>query len=112
DLDGLLKRLEALSPALDELREQRKAAKEARLAEALAAKTRIADTAEKIAASNDWRSGADKLRELLDEWKGLARLDRGTDDALWHRFSSARTSFTRQRKAHFSDVQSQREQAK
>lgn len=112
DLDSLSKRLDALSPALDELREQRKAAKEARTAESLAAKTRIVETAEKIAAGTDWRNGADKLRELLDEWKALARLDRATDDALWHRFSSARTSFTRLRKTHFTEVHAQREGAK
>lgn len=112
DLDSLTKRLDALSPAIEELREQRKAAKEARVAEALAEKTRIVEAAEKIAASTDWRNGADKLRELLDEWKALARLDRTTDDALWHRFSSARTSFTRLRKTHFADVNAQRESAK
>jgi hypothetical protein len=44
--------------------------------------------------------------------EGLARLDRATDDALWHRFSSARTSFTRLRKTHFADVHAQREGAK
>jgi hypothetical protein len=112
DLDSLSKRLDALSPAIDELREQRKAAREARTAEALVAKTRIVETAEKIAAGTDWRNGADRLRELLDEWKALARLDRATDDALWHRFSSARTSYTRLRKTHFADVHAQRESAK
>jgi vacuolar-type H+-ATPase subunit I/STV1 len=112
DLDSLANRLDALSPAVDQLREQRKAAKEARIAEALATKTRIVETAEKIAASTDWRNGADRLRELLDEWKALSRLDRATDDALWHRFSTARTSFTRLRKTHFADVNAQRESAK
>jgi hypothetical protein len=112
DLDSLAKRLEALSPAIDELRQQRKAAREARTAESLAEKNRIVDEAEKIAAGTDWRNGADRLRELLDEWKALARLDRATDDALWHRFSSARTSFTRLRKTHFADVHAQRESAK
>jgi hypothetical protein len=112
DLDSLAKRLDALSPAIAELREQRKAAREARVAEALIEKTRIVEAAEKIAAGTDWRDGADKLRELLDEWKALARLDRATDDALWHRFSSARTSYTRLRKTHFADVHAQREGAK
>jgi len=112
DLDSLSARLDALSPAIDELRQQRKAAREARTAEALVAKTRIVETAEKIAAGTDWRNGADRLRELLDEWKALARLDRATDDALWHRFSSARTSYTRLRKTHFAEVHTQRESAK
>jgi hypothetical protein len=112
DLDGLLVRLDSLAPAVEKLREERKAAKEARLAEALTAKTLIVETAEKLAAGTDWRNGADKLRALLDEWKALARLDRKTDDELWHRFSAARTTYTRQRKTHFADVQADRERAK
>jgi hypothetical protein len=111
-LDSLLKRLDALAPAVEKLRLERKAARETKLAEALAAKTRIVETAEKIAAGTDWRNGADTLRALLDEWKALARLDRKTDDELWHRFSAARTTYTRQRKTHFADVHTEREQAK
>ena len=112
DLDSLLAQLDALAPALDKLREERKAARETKIAEARAAKTRIVETAEKLAAGSDWRNGADKLRALLDEWKALARLDRKTDDELWHRFSAARTTYTRQRKTHFADVHADREQAK
>jgi hypothetical protein len=112
DLDALLARLDALEPQLGELREKRKAEREAKLSEALAAKTRIVETAEKIAAGSDWRHGADTLRNLLDEWKALARLDRKSDDELWHRFSSARTSYTKRRKTHYADVHSQRAEAK
>ncbi|MGH3459725.1 DUF349 domain-containing protein [Aeromicrobium sp.] len=111
DLDSLLKRLDALAPVIEKQREERKAARAVKAAEALTAKTRIADDAEKIAAGSDWRGGADKLRALLDEWKSLARLDRKTDDELWHRFSSARTAYTRHRKAHFAEQNTQREAA-
>ncbi len=111
DLDSLLKRLDALAPVIAQQREERKAARAAKTAEALTAKTRIAEDAEKIAAGSDWRGGADALRALLDEWKTLARLDRKTDDELWHRFSSARTAYTRRRKAHFAEQNVQREAA-
>lgn len=112
DLDSLLARLDTLAPAVEKLREERKAARETRLAEALAAKTAIVETAEQLAAGSDWRNGADKLRALLEEWKALARLDRKTDDELWHRFSAARTTYTRLRKTHFADVHADRERAK
>ncbi|UPK76956.1 DUF349 domain-containing protein [Nocardioidaceae bacterium SCSIO 66511] len=111
DLDGLLRRLDALAPRIDEQREQRKEAKAQRLAEARTAKEAIVERAEKISTGNDWRKGADTLRELLDQWKALPRLDRPTDDALWHRFSSARTSYTRRRKAHFAEQHEQRQSA-
>ena len=44
--------------------------------------------AEKLAAGNDWRGGVNRFRALLDQWKALPRLDRTTDDELWHRFST------------------------
>ncbi|WP_040320117.1 DUF349 domain-containing protein [Aeromicrobium marinum] len=112
DLAALLTRLEALAPGIEKQREERKVAKQAKQAEALVAKQRIADAAEKIAAGRDWKSGSDRLRELLEEWKALARLDKATDDELWHRFSAARTAHTRQRKAHFAEQSTLRDAAK
>ncbi|MCD9198190.1 DUF349 domain-containing protein [Aeromicrobium wangtongii] len=112
DLDSLVKRLDALQPAIDEQREQRKAERAAKVAEAQTEKTRIADEAEKIAAGSDWKNGADKLRALLDEWKALPRLSKSADDELWHRFSSARTAYTRRRKAHFGEQSTLRDAAK
>ena len=71
-------------------REKRKAERAKKLVEAHAEKERIATEAERLAAGNDWRGGADKLRELLDQWKALPRLERSADDALWRRFSGSR----------------------
>ena len=65
----------------------------------------IADTSRgKRSAHVDLRTekGRATLRELLATWKELPRLDRATDDALWRRFSTARTTYTRARKAHFA----------
>ncbi|KQV76710.1 DNA repair protein [Aeromicrobium sp. Root344] len=112
DLDSLLKRLDALQPAIDKQREQRKVERAAKVAEAQTEKTRIADEAEKIAAGSDWKAGADKLRALLDEWKALPRLSKSADDELWHRFSTARTAYTRRRKTHFGEQSTLREAAK
>ena len=111
DLDGLRARLDGLAPVVAEQREKRKAERAAKVEEAREAKTRIADEAESIAAGTDWRHGVTRLRELLDEWKALPRLDKTSDDSLWHRFSSARTTYTRHRKQHFAELSSKREEA-
>ena len=111
DLDGLRSRLEALTPLVAQQREKRKAERAAKVEEARAAKTKIATEAETIAAGTDWRHGVTRLRELLDEWKALPRLDKSSDDELWHRFSSARTTYTRHRKQHFAELSSKREEA-
>ncbi|MEO6472965.1 MAG: DUF349 domain-containing protein [Aeromicrobium sp.] len=111
DLETLAKRLDALQPAIEKQRAERKAARAAKAEEAVTEKSRIADLAEALAKSDDWRAGADRLRELLDEWKALPRIDKKTDDALWHRFSSARTTYTRRRKTHFGEQATLRDAA-
>ena len=112
DLASLTGRLDALSPVLASQRKARKEEKAQRAVESKTAKEGIAAEAEKIAEGSDWRGGANRLRDLLDQWKALPRIDRASDDALWRRFSSARTTYTRRRKAHFAEQHEKRESAR
>lgn len=112
DLEGLSGRLETLTSQIAVQREQRKAERAAKLASARNDKERIAAEAETLAQGQDWRNGANRLRELLDEWKALPRLEKAVDDALWRRFSTARTTYTRHRKAHFGELNEKREGAR
>ena len=99
-------------PVIAEHRAERKAARSRQTQEAREAKERFVLEAEKLAAGNDWRGGVNRFRALLEQWKALPRLDRATDDELWHRFSSARTTYTRRRKAQFAQLAEQRESAR
>jgi Domain of Unknown Function (DUF349) len=112
DLDALDRRVEALSGLIGTQREKRRAERARKLDEAKVEKERIATEAEKLATSNDWKAGADRLRALLDEWKELPRLEKAADDALWRRFSTARTTYTRRRKQHFAELNEKREGAR
>lgn len=112
DLDGLSVRLDALLPKVADQRAARKAERAKATAEAKEVKERFVVEAEALAAGNDWRGGVNRFRDLLDEWKKLPRLDRATDDQLWHRFSTARTTYTRRRKAQFARESEQREVAR
>jgi hypothetical protein len=112
DLAALVARLDSLGPVLAQQRSARKAEKAQRVAESKAQKEKLVAEAEKIAAGSDWRHGANRLREILDQWKALPRIDRASDDALWKRFSSARTTYTRHRKAHFAEQDEKREAAR
>jgi hypothetical protein len=112
DVIALTARLDALRPVISQQREQRKAERARRVEDARTRKQEIVATAEKVAAGRDWRNGANRLRELLDEWKALPRLDRATDDELWHRFSAARTAYTKARKSHFAEQDEKRADAK
>lgn len=112
DLAALTARLDALIPVIATQREARKAERAARIAEARAAKEQIVAEAEALARSSDWRNGANRLRDLLEQWKALPRIDRAGDEALWKRFSTARTAYTRRRKAHFAELNEKREAAR
>ncbi|POX36934.1 DUF349 domain-containing protein [Streptomyces sp. Ru73] len=112
DLDALRTRLDALVRTVEARREERKAAKARQTDEARAAKEKLVAEAEELAQSEQWRVAGERLRALVDTWKGLPRLDRKSDDELWHRFSHARSAFSKRRKAHFASLDAQREQAR
>lgn len=112
DLAALSARLDALDAVIGEQRAVRRAERAKAQEAARAEKDSIATEAETLASGEDWRSGADRLRALLDRWKALPRLERKADDALWHRFSTARTTYTRRRRSHFAEQAGEREDAK
>ncbi|MFJ3924376.1 DUF349 domain-containing protein [Streptomyces sp. NPDC090022] len=112
DLDALKVRLDKLVATVESRREERKVAKAKQTDEARKAKEELVTEAEQLAQSDQWRSAGERLRALVDTWKGLPRLDRKSDDELWHRFSHARSAFSKRRKAHFASLDAQREDAR
>jgi hypothetical protein len=112
DLVSLAARLDALAPVIAAQRAARREERAQKTAESKAEKEKLVAEAERLAEGTDWRNGANRLRELLATWKELPRLDRATDDALWRRFSTARTTYTRHRKAHFAEEHERRDAAR
>src|SRR5690606_27121094 len=112
DLDELARRLDRIEQRIEERRAERRAARARALEEARMRKEQVAAEAEQISEGDDWRNGADRLRALLEVWKSLPRLDRATDDALWRRFSTARTHYTRRRKAQLAERAERRDEAR
>ncbi len=112
DLPSLLTRLDSFGELIGQQREVRKAERAQKQAEAKVEKERIVGEAEKLAAGTDWRNGANRLRDLLDQWKALPRIDRPSDDSLWRRFSTARTAYTKARKSHFAEQHEKRDGAR
>ncbi|HRA05744.1 MAG TPA: DUF349 domain-containing protein [Propionicimonas sp.] len=112
DLASLLTRLENLQPLLAEQAEVRKAERSKQLEATRETKEKMVTEAEALALGTDWRGGVNRFRTLLEEWKALPRIDRASDDALWHRFSAARTTYTRRRKSQFAEQAAKRDSAK
>ncbi|MGV9774576.1 DUF349 domain-containing protein [Streptosporangium sp. NPDC003464] len=110
DLDALLGRLTALTELVAQRREEVKAARDVARAEAKDVKERIVAEAERIADdTTHWKTGGERLRQLVEEWKAAERIDRVTEAALWKRLSAARTAFAKRRKAYFAGLDEQRE---
>ncbi|NEC87183.1 DUF349 domain-containing protein [Streptomyces sp. SID12501] len=112
DLVALRVRLDKLVETVETRREERKQQRAKQSDEARGAKEALVVEAEELAQSDQWRSAGERLRALVDTWKGLPRLDRKSDDELWHRFSHARSAFSKRRKAHFASLDAQREDAR
>ncbi|PJN27706.1 DUF349 domain-containing protein [Kitasatospora sp. CB02891] len=112
DLESLAKRLDTLAGEIETRQSERKAARAKAQEETRAAKEALVAEAEQLAESNQWREAGDRLRALVDSWKALPRLDRKSDDELWHRFSHARSVFSKHRKAHFAALDSERDNAR
>ncbi|GAA0687182.1 DUF349 domain-containing protein [Kitasatospora atroaurantiaca] len=112
DLDALAKRLDTLSSEIESRQVERRAARAKAQDETRTAKEKLVAEAEQLAESTQWREAGDRLRALVDIWKGLPRLDRKSDDELWHRFSHARSVFSKHRKAHFATLDAERDHAR
>jgi hypothetical protein len=67
--------------------------------------------AESLAESTQWKATGERFTALLESWKAAPRIDRGREQALWKRFSAARTSFDRRRRQHFASRDAERKEA-
>ncbi|MDQ0963111.1 FtsZ-binding cell division protein ZapB [Streptomyces sp. B4I13] len=112
DLQALRERLDKLVATVESRREERRQQRAKQSDQARHAKEDLVTEAEQLAQSDQWRAAGERLRALVDTWKGLPRLDRKSDDELWHRFSHARSAFSKRRKAHFAQLDAQREDAR
>nr|WP_185732050.1 DUF349 domain-containing protein [Actinomyces bowdenii] len=120
DLEGLRARFAALRTVAAERRAAVAAERAAAKEQALKDRTAIVERAEAIAAQDpartQWKNSGAELRELLETWKEAQRrgprLDRGSEDGLWKRFSHARTTFDRHRRQFFSELDAKQSKVK
>lgn len=81
---------------------ERQAQKAAQRAEALAKREALVVEAEGLSNSTQWKATGERFRTILEEWKALPHADRNSEQALWKRFSAARTHFDKARRTHFA----------
>ena len=112
DLAALSARLDKIGRIAEQKQAARKEARAKLQAEAAVTKEALVSEAESLAESQQWKSAGERLRILVDEWKAAPRLDRKADDELWSRFAAARGTFAKRRKAHFAQLDAQRDEVK
>jgi hypothetical protein len=120
DVPALLATVERVEAGLEAKRAHEAEHRAAARAEATTAREAIVAEAEQIAgqpaASTQWKTSGERMRTLLDQWKQAqrsgAKLDKATESALWQRFSHARNSFDKARRAWFAELETSRAEAR
>jgi hypothetical protein len=112
DLAGLETRIDGLLERTEEAAEQAKVKKAEARERAAEQKAALADEAETLSTSSEWKLGGERLRTIGDDWKRLPHLDKKADDELWQRVAAARKRFAERRSAHFAALEEQREVSK
>lgn len=74
------------------------------LAENLAAKTKLCEQAEALAASTEWRKTSDELVELQKKWRSIGAVPKKHSDQIWLRFMTACNTFFDNKKHATTDV--------
>jgi len=65
-------------------------------------KEELVAEAESLAASTDWAATANRLKELMNEWKAAPRAAKDVEQRLWERFRAAQDAFFTSRSEVFS----------
>jgi hypothetical protein len=89
--DGFTRRRGAHFATLDGQRKQ-----------AQTAKDELVKEAEGLAESTDWAATANRLKELMAEWKAAPRAAKEAEQRLWERFRAAQDAFFTRRSEVFS----------
>jgi hypothetical protein len=104
--DGeLWKRYSAARDAFTRRRGTHFASLDSQRKQATGRKEELVTEAESLSGSSDWNATANRLKELMADWKGAPRAPKEVEQKLWERFRAAQDAFF----AHRSEVFSARD---
>lgn len=120
DIADLRRRVNNLEEKISKLVDEKHEASKEAVSTALAKRNDLANKAEAIAnqepAKIQWKTSGAQMQELFEEWqklqKGGPRLNKSEADAIWKRFSSARTRFETGKRAYFAGLDANNKAAK
>lgn len=120
DISELRRRANNLIPKVDALIAEKSSVTKEAIAESLQKREAIAAEAEKLANQDaskvQWKSSSAKMTELFAQWQELQKqgpkVPKAESDAIWRRFSVARTSFEAGKRQFFAGLDANNKAAK
>ena len=76
---------------------------QASIEENTTAKRKLAENAEMLADSTDWKETTQAFKDIADLWKKSGFIDKGKNDHLWNRIEAARKKFHDRKRDHHED---------
>jgi len=68
-----------------------------------AKRLKLAEQAEALANSTDWKETTQAFKDITDQWRHAGTADRNKSDKLWSRIEAARTTFNDHKRKHHDD---------
>ena len=120
DLSDLRRRVGNLDEKISKLVSEKSESNKEASAEALKARLTIAERAEAIAGQDasktQWKTSGAEMTGLFEQWQALqkngSKVPKSEADAIWKRFSSARTKFETAKRGYFAGLDAANKQTK
>ena len=120
NISDLRRRVENLAEKISALTTEKSEAQKEEVSQALAQRNEVASKAEELANQDSkkiqWKSSGAEMTALFEKWQALQKsgikVPKKDADAIWKRFSSARTKFESAKRAYFAGLDSANKQTK
>lgn len=110
-LDQLWQRIEAARTHFFNRKRQHQEEVEKQLLENLDLKLELAEKAEALSNSTEWKTTTEIYKGLTEQWKGIGRVvSAEKNEELWGRFIGAQNAFFDQKRVHFEQINAEQEQ--
>jgi hypothetical protein len=120
NIPDLRRRIENLSGKITALTAEKSEAQKEEVTQAIAQRNEVATRAEELANQDSkkiqWKTSGAEMTALFEKWQALqksgVKVPKKDADAIWKRFSSARTKFESAKRAYFAGLDSANKQTK
>ena len=111
DISLLTNKLDELQVVAAVKKAEFSAAKAIAKEKAMEKRKQLVEEAKKLIDSKQWKNTTQRFKDIVEEWKKLPHGSKSDEQALWKRFSTARSSFDKARRQYFSTLESTRKEA-